>query len=317
LAQVSVCSFKSLQALILLKKKSLQALISLRLSEKYAENPAGIQPYGMAKPKLLFVDDEESIRRTLPLVLTAEGFEVTTVATVSEAIAEMSRQPFDILLSDLNIGDPGDGFIVVGAMRRLRPQARTYILTGYPDFTSALEAIRRQVDDYLVKPADVATLIRALRTTRDRSHVLSAPGKHASTLIRENVQAIVDKWAKETEGDEELKKLRLARISRIDHLPALLRQLANRLDTPDISGTDEMESARAHGKERRRQGYSVPLIVAETRILYKVIADVVQTHLAEMDISSIVPDLIMISDNLNAMLVEALRSFLSVETAAA
>jgi len=268
----------------------------------------------MTKPKLLFVDDEQAIRQTLPPILTAEGFDVTTVASVSEAIAEMSRQPFDILLSDLNIGEPGDGFIVVGAMRRLHPRARTYILTGYPDFTSALEAIRRQVDDYLVKPADVPTLIQALRRTPERSRILNAPGKRASALIRENAQAIIDRWAREAENDPEQKQLQLARRSRIDHLPAVLRQLANRVDrSPEVDDKQEMESARAHGKDRRRQGYSVALIVAESRILYKIIADVVQTHLAEMDVSSIIPDLIMISDNLNAMLVESLRSFAGVD----
>jgi ActR/RegA family two-component response regulator len=105
----------------------------------------------MKRSKLLFVDDDESSRQMLPVILTENGFDVTTVATVAEAISEINRQPFDILLSDLNIGQPGDGFTVVSAMRRIQPQARTYLLTGYPDFDSALEAIRRQVDDYLTK----------------------------------------------------------------------------------------------------------------------------------------------------------------------
>ncbi|HKF20766.1 MAG TPA: response regulator [Candidatus Angelobacter sp.] len=272
----------------------------------------------MAKPKLLFVDDEASIRKTLPVILTAEGFECTTVGTVSEAISEISRHTFDILLSDLNIGEPGDGFIVVGAMRRVQPHARTYILTGYPDFTSALEAIRRQVDGYLVKPADISTLLQALRTTPERSRILKMPGKRASTLIRENSDAIIEKWAEETESDQELKQLDLDKSSRIDHLPGLLRQLANRLDkSADVNDKQEMDSAQAHGKARRDQGYSIPLVVAESRILYKVIADTIQTTLVEMDISSIIPDLIMISDSLNAMLAESLRSFLSAEEIAA
>jgi len=181
-----------------------------------------------------------------------------------------------------------------------------------------LEAIRRQVDDYLTKPADVPTLLRALRRTPNGSRVPSSPGKRASDLVRQNAQTIIERWARETEGDEELKQLHLARISRIDHLPGLLRQLANRLDrSPEVNDQEEMESARAHGKARRRQGYSIPLVVAESRILYQIIADTLQNHLAEMDISSIVPDLIMISDNLNAMLVESLRSFVAVEQVAA
>jgi ActR/RegA family two-component response regulator len=266
-----------------------------------------------ARPKLLFVDDEEAIRQTLPVILSANGFEVTTVATVAEAIREINRQPFEILLSDLNIGQPSDGFTVVSAMRRVQPDARTYILTGYPDFTSALEAIRRQVDDYLIKPADIPALLKALRSTPDRVRTLDSPGKRASTVIRESSALIIEKWVEETE-QQQLKQLYLSKDARIDHLPALLRQLANRLDQDlEFDDKQEIESATAHGKTRRQQAYSIPLIVEETCILNRVIADTVQRNLAEMDISFIIPDLILISDNLYKMMAESLRAFLSVE----
>jgi ActR/RegA family two-component response regulator len=272
----------------------------------------------MERPRLLFADDDESVRQTLPLILTTEGFDVVTVATVAEAIAEINRQPFDLLLSDLNIGQPGDGFTVVSAMRRVQPHARTYILTGYPDFVSALEAIGRQVDNYLTKPVDIPTLLKALHAKPDRPRMLDSPGKRASTLIRENQDPIIEKWAEETERDPQLKHLHLSREGRIDHLPGLLRQLANRIDkNPDTYDKQELESAAAHGETRRRQGYSTPLIVEESRILYEIIADTVQNNLADMDISSIVPDMILISDNLYVMLAESLRAFLSAEPAAA
>src|SRR4051812_41551871 len=106
----------------------------------------------MAKPRLLFVDDEASIRLTLPALLEMHGFEVTSCASVAEALTCMQKGQFDVLLSDLNIGEAGDGFTVVSAMRRSQPNAVTIIITGYPAFETALQAIRRQVDDYVVKP---------------------------------------------------------------------------------------------------------------------------------------------------------------------
>lgn len=272
----------------------------------------------MNRPKLLFVDDDESIRQTLPPILTCEGFDVTTVATVAEAIAEISRQPFDVLLSDLNIGQPGDGFTVVSAMRRTQPHARTYIQTGYPDFASALEAIRNQVDCYMVKPTHVPTLVKTLRTKSESPPLRDSKGKRASTVIRENTDAIIEAWVQASDRHPQLKQIGLPRKARIDHLPSLLRQLANRIDRdPDVNDKQELESAAVHGKTRRQQGYSIQLIFAETRILYSVIADTVQSRLAEMDISSIIPDLILMSDNLNAMLEESLRSFLAAEPIAA
>jgi ActR/RegA family two-component response regulator len=272
----------------------------------------------MERPKLLFVDDDEGIRHTLPAILIAAGFDVTTVATVAEAITAISRHPFEILLSDLNIGQPGDGLTVVSAMRRIQPHVRTYILTGYPDFATALEAIRQQVDDYLVKPADIPRLLQTLRLKPDRRHARHSLGKRASTVIRENAEAIIEIWVRETYRHPRLKQIGLSRSARIDHLPGLLHQLADRIDkNPAIDDQQELESAWEHGNIRRLQGYSIRLILAETRILYRIIADTVQSNLAEMDISFIVPDLILISDNLSEMLAESLRSFLAAEPIAA
>jgi ActR/RegA family two-component response regulator len=271
----------------------------------------------MGGPKVLFVDDDLSIRETLPIILAAEGFNVTTVASVPAALAKIGEEPFDILLADLNIGEPGDGFTVVSAMRRLQPDARTYILTGYPDFASALEAIRRQVDDYLIKPTDVPTLLKTLRSNAERPRTTEFFSKRASMIIRENVGSIIEKWEQETGRSPQFRGFRVSRKELIDHLPALLNQLADLLDHHPRSEKTHLDSAAEHGRARRRQGSSVTMIVAESRILYRVIADCVQHHLLEMDISRLVPDLISISDNLNQMLSESLRAFLSEEPIAA
>ncbi|HEX8926782.1 MAG TPA: response regulator, partial [Terriglobales bacterium] len=116
----------------------------------------------MSLHRVLFVDDEPNIRLTLPAILQMHGFEVTTTATVAEALQAMQNGKFDVLLADLNIGQPGDGFTVVSAMRRTQPDALTFILTGFPAFETALEAIRSQVDDYLVKPANINQLVQKI-----------------------------------------------------------------------------------------------------------------------------------------------------------
>jgi DNA-binding NtrC family response regulator len=116
-----------------------------------------------SRDRVLFVDDEPSIRLTLPPVLEDHGFQVTTAGTVSDALAEIRTSRYDVLLSDLNIGEEGDGFRVVSAMRQAQPRCVNVILTGYPAFESAIQAIRNQVDDYLVKPADIETIIEVLR----------------------------------------------------------------------------------------------------------------------------------------------------------
>lgn len=110
--------------------------------------------------RILFVDDEPSIRLTLPPVLQQHGFEVRSAATVNDALDEINRSRFDVLLSDLNISVEGDGVLVVKAMRHLQPNCVTVILTGHPEFGSAEDI---EVDDYMVKPADVDSLVGLLR----------------------------------------------------------------------------------------------------------------------------------------------------------
>src|ERR1043166_4836451 len=76
--------------------------------------------YKMAT-RILFVDDEAGIRNTLKPILEQHGFKVTTAATVPEALEHMNHAAFDVLLSDLNIGQPGAGLTLVSAIRSANP----------------------------------------------------------------------------------------------------------------------------------------------------------------------------------------------------
>src|SRR5215472_19027674 len=145
----------------------------------------------MRKTRILFADDEPAIRMTLPIILQQQGFEVSVAATVPEALAYINRESFDVLLADLNIGESGDGFTLISAMRRVQPSAVTLILTGYPDFETALQAIRSQVDDYLTKPADIPTLVAAIKERlRNPRRIRERPSKRVSAVIQENADRI-------------------------------------------------------------------------------------------------------------------------------
>ena len=84
------------------------------------------------KPRMLFVDDEASICISLPRVLAKFGFDITSVGSVDNALAEIKAEKFDILLSDLNLPEPNAGFAIIKAMRKAQPRCINFILTGYP-----------------------------------------------------------------------------------------------------------------------------------------------------------------------------------------
>src|ERR1700684_4016379 len=87
----------------------------------------------MASTTVLLVDDDEIIRVTLSKLLTHEGFEVTTAASVSEALGLINSDVYDVLLSDLHMPGAGDGLTVVSAMRHANPKAVTMLLSSFPE----------------------------------------------------------------------------------------------------------------------------------------------------------------------------------------
>ena len=113
------------------------------------------KPDGATLPKILLVDDSESVRKSLKMVLEHHGFQVTAAANVAEALHLIDTEPFDVLLSDLHMPGAGDGFTVVSAMRHKHPEAITLLFTGYPALKEAMDAILLQVDEILVKPMPI------------------------------------------------------------------------------------------------------------------------------------------------------------------
>jgi DNA-binding NtrC family response regulator len=114
---------------------------------------------GVCGRRILFVDDEESIRLTLPLILRERGFEVTAAASVQQAEKILKAHDFDVLLCDLNIDHEGDGFKEVEAMREINPNCVAIFITAYPAFETAHRAIQQDIDGYVNKPADIEELV--------------------------------------------------------------------------------------------------------------------------------------------------------------
>jgi ActR/RegA family two-component response regulator len=267
-----------------------------------------------AKTRLLFVDDEHSIRLTLPAILEQQGFEVMVAASVQEALEIINHHQFDVLLTDLNIGSAADGFILVTAMRRIQPTAATFILTGYPDFQTALEAIRKQVDDYFTKPADIPTLVSTLKQKVRRPRCSEPPCKRVSTVIVEKSREILDRWLIEVGADKRWAAISAGRNDLLGNLPRLLNDLAMALERGRSEAWGESLSlAAAHGAQRYSQGCTIPLLVTETRILNRVIAAVLQEDLLSINLSTLIPEALKISEYLETLLEESVRAFQAVQ----
>jgi DNA-binding NtrC family response regulator len=106
---------------------------------------------GLAR-RVLFVDDDEAIRVMMIATLERKGFDVVPAASVTEALKLVITESFDVLITDLHMPNPSDGFAVITAMRHCQPDALTLLVSGYPDVKSAMDAILLEADDIIVKP---------------------------------------------------------------------------------------------------------------------------------------------------------------------
>jgi DNA-binding response OmpR family regulator len=259
---------------------------------------------------VLVVDDEENIRTMLKMVLESEGFDVTTAATVPEALGLISRSRFDVLISDLNVGHPADGFVVVSAMRRTHPSALTFILTGYPAFESALEAMRHHVNEYLTKGTPIEELVEKIKAglAKGQPDTRSSASMPVPAVIEQNKNWVISEWLRRVEAHQQLGSIKLTDEERKDHVPGLLEEaIAHARD--EAIGEQRQDAARHHGALRRHQGYTAPMLIAEARLLQNVIAECVRRNFLVIDLSNLIADMAKISDTVTLELERSVRAF--------
>lgn len=112
--------------------------------------------------RILVADDEPLYLVTTGRLLRNAGYECVCVATGEEAIARLSEEPFDLVLSDLNM--PGNQQLeVLRDHSTLRPQTPLIVVTGAPSLPTAIESIRLGIADYLLKPVRYEDLLACVK----------------------------------------------------------------------------------------------------------------------------------------------------------
>jgi YesN/AraC family two-component response regulator len=264
----------------------------------------------MSSLRMLFVDDEPSIRLTLPEILRLHGHDVEVASTVAEALTAISLHKFDVLISDLNIGNAGDGFTVVSAMRRTQPQCVTLILTGYPGFETALQAIRSQVDDYLVKPTQVEQLVETIeRKLKERTPHHPVPVKRVNEILKEWQQGAVDRAVHSLTARRKTPR-KTIRESLQDVFAALI------CFGDPAAAQESFAAGERYGTLRREQGSSVDDLFDEFRALERTAYEIVQENLLAADVSNVVPDLKAFNDHVQNVLMHAVNAYLEDSLAA-
>jgi hypothetical protein len=201
-------------------------------------------------------------------------------------------------------------------MRHTQPNATTLLLSSYPVFQAAMTALVLQADQVLVKPVGIAEISEIIQKK------LAGPSAHIPTnkervaaILERDLDATIQNWMSRVEHTEELIALSLTYQQRTGHLQLLLGDLVRRLRlAPDAKGPIS-RAARDHGILRRKQGYTVPMLVEESRILQVTIFNTLQNNLGSVDFGTVLLDVMTIADEVDSQLKQAVLGFM--ETAAA
>jgi two-component system, NtrC family, response regulator PilR len=125
---------------------------------------------GKTPPRILVVDDEQSMRELLAIVLRREGYDVQLADNGRSALEALERGAFDLLISDIKMPDLS-GVEVLRAAKRIDPDLIGIMITAFATTESAVEALRMGAYDYLAKPFEVDELKIVVRNALERKHL--------------------------------------------------------------------------------------------------------------------------------------------------
>jgi DNA-binding response OmpR family regulator len=267
--------------------------------------------------KVLLVDDDHAVREMMTVTLEHKGFAVVAAANVTEALKLISTESFDVLITDLHMPNPSDGFAVITAMRHSQPKALTLLVSGYPDVKSSIDAILLEADEIIVKPFEIRKLADLVHDKLlTRTPAVPTPKERVAGILQRSTSLIVEDWLIRVKKNKELSRIALGDKERTGYLPKLIADLIVRLRSPHIT-VEEGDSigspaAVAHGKLRRSQGYTSAMLVQDSRILQVTLFGTLQKNLGALDFSLLLPDVMTIADEVDSQLTQAMEGYMDV-----
>lgn len=212
------------------------------------------------KPRVLLVDDDVNILDTAKDILEEAHYEVFTAANGAQAIAELGKHAFNIVVVDFNLPD-STGLELARKVRESNDYTLVVLMTGHASLEMAVKAIQEAIYDYLIKPVDPGQLKRALERALEKQK-----------LVLENKHLI-----------EDLKNANAA-MERMGSLKSqMLTILSHDLRTPlsSIRGYSELLRSGVKGKLSENQKKMVEITMQEADNLNGQIADLLD--LANID----------------------------------
>jgi DNA-binding NtrC family response regulator len=140
-------------------------------------------------PRILVVDDDESVRKVLAAILEEEGYAVDTAKNGREAIKKSKVKFYNLALIDIRLTDM-EGTKLLTKVKDTMPKMRKIIITGYPSLQNAIEAVNRGADAYVLKPFDMDKVLETIKDQlkkqeEEKRYTQKKVGEFIETRIKE------------------------------------------------------------------------------------------------------------------------------------
>jgi two-component system response regulator AtoC len=149
----------------------------------------------MSEPaRILIIDDEDSIRKTVSLTLQYAGYTVDTAENGKQAIEKTKDNFYNLALIDIRLPDM-EGTQLLTALKETTPKMVKIILTGYPALENAVRAVNEHADAYLIKPVNTDELLKVIKESLDKQ-------KHEADYTQERLGKFVETRFSQLQAEE-------------------------------------------------------------------------------------------------------------------
>lgn len=123
-------------------------------------------------PKVLLIDDEKSIRRSLREIFEFEKFAVTEAEDGQAGLDKITSEPFDLILCDVKMPKL-DGLELLQKLQSAGNEVPLIMMSGHGNIDTAVEAVKKGAYDFLTKPVDLNRLLVTVRNAMDKQHLVT------------------------------------------------------------------------------------------------------------------------------------------------
>jgi len=140
--------------------------------------------------KILIVDDEQSIRKTLREILEFEKYEVDEAVDGLDCMVKLKKSKYDVLIMDIKMPKM-DGMEALERVQLLASDTPVIMISGHANIDTAVDAVKKGAFDFISKPPDLNRMLITVRNAMDKSSLITETKVLKNKVSRAKTQAMI------------------------------------------------------------------------------------------------------------------------------